>query len=405
MKISLKIQQLCLMVVLLIFFSCKDSFNPKPVKIGEVPAPITKFSVKSIPGGAIITYNLPEGDDVRYVKATYTINNGTTREAKSTVYKNTLLVDGFSAAGEYEISLTVVGVGEKESTPTNIKIIALKPVHQFIIDEIENENKMYATFGGINIDYQNDTESNLVIRVMTKNAQGNWQVAETAYTKAKSGRIKLRGYQPVEREFSVFITDRWNNKSDTLIRSLSPIFEKQFEKRLFKQYNLPGDTYTPHTGASRARDMPVLWDGLNNRNGSIFHTRPVDVMPQHFTWDMGVKAKLSRFIFYPDVNADNTTVFGAGQPSVWELWGSNNPNPDGTFGSWTQVGTYRSVKPSGLPLGQISSADIEQCLKGEEFEVDPNVQGYRYWRWRSIANWGNLSYIYMSEFSFFGIEQ
>lgn len=403
MKILSKIKHGCLIICIFAAVACKETMAPEPVIKGGQPNPVTEYTSEPIPGGAVITYKVPSGSDLRYVKATYTLNTGVVRESKSTIYKNTLMVDGFSKAGSYAITLTAVGVGEVESTPTTVKIEALTPAHQEVINKIRDNHDMYATFGGINIDYENATESNLVIRVLTRDDDNKWVISQTAYTKAIEGRIRLRGYEPVEREFAVYVTDRWNNKSDTLIRSLIPVYEIKFNKALYKEVNLPGDTYTPHSGANRARPMPILWSEPIT-SATIFHTRPADVMPQHFTWDMGVKAKLSRYILYPDANS-NAVMFGPGAPKVWELWGSNAPNPDGTFESWTKVGTFTSNKPSGLPLGQLSDEDIQQCKNGEEFEVDPQVGAYRYWRWRSLENWGNLSYIYMSRFTFFGIAE
>ncbi|WEK17641.1 MAG: DUF5000 domain-containing lipoprotein [Candidatus Pedobacter colombiensis] len=399
MKVS-RIKLISMLMCFLVAIACKETLKPEPVKKGDKPGKVSQYTSESIPGGAIITFKVPASPDLRYVKATYTLNTGLVREAKSTVYTNTILVDGFSKAGDYQITLVAVSVGEVESDPVFVKITALTPSHQAVVDDIRVNKTMYATFGGINVDYKNEMEENLVIRVLTKDEKNNWMVASTAYTKAKNGRLRLRGYPPVEREFAVYVTDRWNNKSDTLYRSLTPIYEIKFNKALFKEVNLPGDTYTPHSGASRARAMPILWSEPIT-SATIFHTQPISVMPQHFTFDMGVKAKLSRYIFYSDANS-NAVMFGPGTPSVWELWGSNNPNPDGSFASWTKVGKFNSIKPSGLPLGQLSDADIAQCKNGEEFEVDPVAGAYRYWRWRSLENWGNLSYIYMARFTFFG---
>lgn len=387
------------LVCLLSVTGCKESMLPEPIKKGAKPEAVSQYTSESIPGGAVITYTVPEGTDLRYVKATYTLNTGVVREAKSTIYKNTLLVDGFSKAGNYDISLTAVGVGEVESDPITVKITALKPVHQMILDSIRLNEKMYNTFGGINVDFENETESNVVIRVMTKEA-GNWVVSETAYTKAKNGRIRLRGLEPVEREFAVFVTDRWNNKSDTLIRTLKPLYETEFSKALFKEFNLPGDWYLHHTGSSRARPLPVMWDGIKSK-GNMFQSANGGVMPQHFTWDMGLKAKLSRFVFYPDANS-NSVTYGNTQPKIWELWGSNSPNPDGSFASWTRVGTFHASKPSGLPQGQVNDEDVKYALAGEEFEINPETMSYRYWRWRTLETWGGANAIVISEFSFFG---
>lgn len=403
MKATLKIYQLIPIVLLLCWSACKDALEPEPLRNGEIPGMVQNFSSKEIPGGAVITYDVPEGSDLRYVKASYVLSDGTVRESKSTVYKNTITVDGFAQAGEYDVSLTAVSVGEVESEPVIVHISVGTPPHILAAASIANDDNFYATFGGVNVDYVNSAEGNVVIKVMIKDAQDKWQEIKAEYTKAKQGRVRVRGLDTIEYTFGVYVRDRWNNKSDTVIKKLTPYFETEFDKALFRQIKLPGDTWERHTGQGRARDLPVLWNGLHNQAGDIFQTKPSTVIPQYFTWDMGVKARLSRFIFYPDVPPSDKNVYAGGQPSAWELWGSNNPNPDGTFdSSWTLVGTFYATKPSGLPLGQVSSEDIALARNGEEFEVEGKVEGYRYWRWKTTATWGNVTYVAMSEFTFFG---
>lgn len=402
MKALIKYTQVGMLICLLSISACKESMIPEPIKIGGKPDAVSQYTTEAIPGGAIITYKVPAGTDLRYVKATYTLNTGVVRESKSTIYKNTLLVEGFSKEGDYDITLRAVSVGEVESEAITVKITALRPVHELIIDSIKANNRMYSTFGGINVDYQNETESNVVIRVMIKES-GKWVSTQTEYTKSKTGRIRLRGFSPEEREFAVYVTDRWNNKSDTLIHSLTPLFETEFSKSLFDEFNLPGDTYKHHTGSSRARALPVIWDGIQTK-GNMFQSIAGSVMPQHFTWFMGVKAKLSRFVFYPDANSTAVT-YGNTQPKIWELWGSNSPNPDGSFDSWTLVGTFYATKPSGLPPGQVNDEDVKLAKSGEEFEIDPKAEAYSYWRWRTLETWGGSTSIVISEFSFFGVPE
>ncbi len=53
----------------------------------------------------------------------------------------------------------------------------------------------------------------------------------------------------------------------------------------------------------------------------------------------------------------------------FEIWGSNNPNADGSWASWDSIGTFESFKPSGLPLGQVSAEDIQFArVDGEDFD-------------------------------------
>ncbi len=102
--------------------SCSDDLEPSPSRQGNKPDPITSYTVKSIAGGAVITYELPDNSDLRYVKAAYRLSDGSLRENKASVYHNSILVDGFAEAGEYEVDLIAVSVGEVNSDPTPSKL-------------------------------------------------------------------------------------------------------------------------------------------------------------------------------------------------------------------------------------------------------------------------------------------
>lgn len=399
MKIILRTQIVLLIIMLLAGTSCKRDLVPQAIKTGSAPEAVKTYSYTSIPGGAIITYQLPEGSDLRYVKATYMLNSGVVREAKSTIYKNTLQVDGFAQEGEYDINLTAVGLGEVESAATTVKIKALRPSHKLVIDSVALNNSMYAAFGGINVDYSNNTESSLVFHILAKDASNKWTEIQTAYSRAKTGRVRARGLEPLARDFAVYVTDRWNNRSDTVTASLTP-FKEALINTKFAALNLPGDTWEHHTGQGRARPLVILFDGLHAANSTIFQTKPSSVLPQWFTFDMIQPFRLSRFIMYPDIPPVEKNIFIGGQPLEFELWGSNNPTPD--FSSWTLVGAFKSVKPSGSPIGVITADDLAQARNGEEFEVEGNSGSFRYWRYKTVATWGNVPYLQLSELTFYG---
>jgi len=400
MNIEIKnIGHACTLVLLLVLLSCKRDLIPQAIHSGVAPGKINTFSYTSLPGGAVITYNLPEGSDLRYIKATYTLTSGLTRESKSTIYKNTIQVDGFASEGEYEVKLTAVSLGDVESEPVVIKVKALRPYHKLLMDSVRLNKSLYAAFGGVNMDYQNYSGSSIVFHVLTKGASGNWTEIQTVYSAAKMGRVRARGLEPVEKDFAVYVTDRWNNRSDTVSASLTPLKEALITTK-FAALNLPGDTWEFHTGQGRARALVILFDGLHNVNGSIFQTKPSTVMPQWFTWDMTQPFRLSRFILYPDYTGNNANNFSGGQPMEFELWGTNTPTA--SFDSWTRVGVYKSVKPSGSPLGINTAEDVNQMKTGEEFEIEGNLGSFRYWRFKTLSTWGSVSYIQLSELTFYG---
>ena len=86
----------------------------------------------------------------------------------------------------------------------------------------------------------NKENEEVSINVLEKSADGEYQPLDHYYTSADSSNTSLRGYEPVETDFAVFVRDRWDNYSDTLFTTLAPWFEEQ----LVKPYDflfLPGD--------------------------------------------------------------------------------------------------------------------------------------------------------------------
>ncbi|SFC47374.1 protein of unknown function [Parapedobacter composti] len=374
---------------------CQEKLEPAPSRQGEKPAPVTTYEVVSIAGGAIITYELPNSRDLRYVKAVYTLADGKVRENRASIYQNRLMVDGFAAAGDYTVNLVAVGVGEVESDPTPLTITALTPPYLKTLESLTQEGNLDATFGGVRLRFENETEAPIVIHVLAKDDEGQWESARSFYTRLAGGVFNVRGYPAEEREFGVFITDRWNNRSDTLTGVFLPIFEEMMDKSLFGEHNLPGDTWQAHSGF---RTPEVLWDGNDRVASTIFHTAPGTGMPQHFTFNMGVKATLSRFLMYSRLDHE----YRFNHPRIFELWGSNDPNPDGSWESWTKVGTFESIKPSGSPLGEQTNDDIAYARAGEEFDVNFQEEPYQYWRWRTLETWGRNSDVALGELTFFG---
>ncbi len=380
------------------FAGCEQSLEPAPSRRGEKPAPVTSYEVRSVAGGAIITYDLPNSRDLRYVKAVYALADGSVRENRASVYRNELLVDGFAAAGDYTVNLVAVGVGEVESDPTPVSVTTLTPPYLKTMELLAEAGNLEATFGGVRLRFQNETEAPLVIHVIAKDDDGRWQEARNLYTRLPAGVFNVRGFPAQEREFGVFVTDRWNNRSDTLTGVFLPVFEEMMVKSRFAELRLPNDTWQAHSGF---RTPEVLWDGNDRVATTIFHTAPGTGIPQHFSFDMGVRATLSRFLMYSRLDHE----YRFNHPKVFELWGSNAPNPDGSWESWTLVGTYTSVKPSGSPLGEQTTEDIEYARAGEEFDVEEQAEPYRYWRWRTLDTWGGNSDVALGELTFFGTEQ
>lgn len=389
---------LLLAVVIVGIIQCTDDVDRgiPTLKDDAPPSPVTDVQVEPIPGGAILSYTLPKSDNLLYVMAEYTIGDKLF-EKKSSFYSNNLTVEGFPDTKQYNLKLYSVSRSGTKSAPVSVKINPLTPPVVAVLNSVVLE----PTFGGVKVKFENESESELKLVVLTTDSLGDLYPADIYYTKRKEGSFSVRGFSPELRKFGFYALDRWDNYSDTLFVELEPWFEEQLDKFKFKPLMLPTDTYEAHASASYTLER--LWDDVWGTTAA-FHTKPNTGIPQWFTFDMGQTARLSRFKFHhryaSSSGAGSDGQYSAGDPQIMEVYGSNNPAADGSWDSWTLLGQFESVKPSGD--AKWTSEDIQYaCFDGEDFEFE-NPGIYRYLRFKILKNWGGVSYIYIAELTFWG---
>src|SRR3546814_1412401 len=94
---------------------------------------------------------------------------------------------------------------------------------------VRNTVDIKEDFGGVNIQFENGLEKELVISVLTPDSLGDWMEAETWYTSQEEGSFSIRGFEAKPRKFAVFVRDEWENLSDTLIVERVPLYERSEE--------------------------------------------------------------------------------------------------------------------------------------------------------------------------------
>lgn len=390
-----------LAVVFLLLLGCQENERGIPVGKSDVaPPPVNNVKVEAIPGGAKISYSLPKSENLYYVMAQYTLKDSLPVEKKSSYYKNSITIEGFPDTKTYNVKLYTVSRGGKKSDPVEVKVKPLTPP----VTKVFSSLTMTPTFGGVNVSFLNKSEADVKISVLTPDSLGYLSTADIHYTSIDSGDFSVRGYDSVRRKFGVFVRDRWNNYSDTLFADIKPYYEEELDKNKFKEIHLNSDTYEQHCCGT---GMINLWDGITNVRNPVFHTKYSGGMPQWFTFDLGEKTKLSRFKIYHRNTvgtAGKNGAYGSADPKVWEIWGSNDPNTDGSWDSWTLLGTFKSVKPSGQT--KPTSEDIQYaCVDGEAFNFPLNAPPVRYLRFKTLKTWGGATAIYIAELTFWGTEK
>lgn len=384
-------------LLLLLFNSCKEEEFKPLYNDKTAPGQVKEATVENLNGAAKITMQLPEEEDLLYIKAVVEVAPGQVREFKASSYSNELYLDGFGASKAYEVKLYAVDRGENASAPVSVTINPLTPPVVLVYESLE----VKPDFGGVNVAFRNETEASVAIVIQVKNEQGDWVERETLYTKKAAGSFSARGFGVEEREFRVLVKDRWANQSEVGIYTILPLFEEPIPKTNFKTYNLPGDNFEPHLVARWG--MQALWDGVTQTDDPIFHTKPSNGIPGTFTFDMGVTATLSRMKLWGR-NVSLGAVYNIGNVKKFEIWGSATPPPaNGEFpGNMILLGEFESVKPSGQPVGTNTSEDVDTFRAGEDFNFISGIPPVRYIRVKVYNTWGGVSYWHIAEMSFWG---
>lgn len=380
-----------MLLLSLALIHCKEEIHGPTAGANIAPEAVSNLKVINLHGAAKVAYKVPSDPDLFYVEADWTYK-GVARNAKSSYYSDTLTIDGFGDTLACTVQIYSVNRSEKRSNPVTVTVKPLSAPVQDVFKSLQ----VKPDFGGINVSYINAASGNVVITVLTKDKNGDLKNADTEYTGLKAGNFSTRGFDATPTVFGIFVKDRWNNISDTLYTTQTPLFELQLNKSLFKELNpYPGDVNADIYSASYP--MRNLWD---NSTGTIFVTKTNLGMPESFTIDLGVKATLSRFKYYQ--RQSTAFYFTSGTPNVWDIYGSNNPPSDGSYSGWALLMHCASVKPSGLPLGTVSNDDVAQAQNGEDFTFPTGSQGYRYLRFKITQTYGNATNITFSELTFWG---
>ena len=90
-------------------------------------------------------------------------------------------------------------------------------------------------FGGATITLENEEKGNLIVNVLSKDSLDQWYSVRTEYTSIKNIKLPLRGFKSDERVFGVYLRDRWDNVTDTLFTTLTPLEEYKLDKKKLRR--------------------------------------------------------------------------------------------------------------------------------------------------------------------------
>jgi hypothetical protein len=369
-------------------YSCdEEPIGQEPVD-SVAPGVVSEVKVENTPGGAILTYKLPGDEDLLYVKAEYVLKEGVKSEVKASLYTDTLKIEGFGSTEARKVYLYAVDRSKNESDPVETTIQPMEPP----VATIGNTLRMIKDFGGVHLYWDNPDKAEISVVVTVKDHNQEYVPIDVFYSSMINGDAASRGLDTIPYDFGFFVQDRWNNQSEVKYETITPLFEKQFDRLNFKPVELPNDE-----PAGYGWVLQNMWDGIIGDQG--FHTVSHGVWPQSITIDLGVTGKISRIKEY---QRQGDWIYRHGNLKHFEVWGAAELDPSGNWDSWTRLMDCYSVKPSGLPLGQYSAEDVTWAASGEEFLNSPENPPVRYIRIFALENWSGGDFFHMSELEVFG---
>lgn len=384
---------LCLISI--IFMGCKEDYIGQYPVHGTPPPPVRNVKVQNLPGSVILTYDLPEVDDLFYIKALYTISGDRKKEMASSAYSNSIVLKGFGKGEKQQIVIISVDKSYNESEPV---VVEIEPLDSPIYDVFESL-RVRETFGGVVLHWDNPLRENVVMEALAiDEVDGEYKFVETIYSSEVLADRSIRGLKDIPTDFAFYFRDTYNNYTDTLFIQLTPLFEEKLDKSRFAPLTLSSKfSYHSHGG----RSMTRMWDNIYNVNGNLFYLNVAEE-PIYFSFDMGVEAKLSRFRLWTRLDY----AYQLHHIRTFEIWGTSNPqyttDPDSWEG-WVKIMDCESFRPSGLTVGENPTAEeIEYILGGEEWEVPLDAPPFRYMRFRINSTWTNTKAMFINEIDIWG---
>jgi len=195
-------------------------------------------------------------------------------------------------------------------------------------------------------------------------------------------------------------------------RTVTPAPVEEIPKAGWQTLKLPSDI-GQRSGYPLSLDR--LWNGVISESG--FYSDEDWALPVWFTFDLGANYVLSKIKLWPraDPNTDDDQ-WQRGQPKEFEIYGSLNPDPEGTWDiSWILLGQFEWLHPDGKifnSASDITADDLAIVKQGKEFEFVPTANAdpsaaVRYLRFKCIKNYrfpseSQTSPVTMAEISLWG---
>ncbi len=384
--------------ILLLLISMVVSCESEDKKDTTPPGELTITSTEATYGGAIISYTLPNDDDILFVRADYTNGKGEAVFRTVSKHVNQIEVSGFVVEEDVTISLTVVDENQNKSKSVEHEI---RPLQSFIY-LVQESVEIVPDLGGVQVSWENIEEKTVFIYLHI--ADGDEEELRILSSSNATENIFVRGLEAKELGFSTKVEDFDGNITSLIDEGyFTPLFEEKINKdtwTLVSNLSIDGNAYEGAT--------VNFWDDVvdtfetdsdnsyfiinRNDNGGVLRW-PLDIVI-----DLNKKVKINRFkvwqrAFWYDGPGDQPYYYQSENLRSFDLFVSMDKS------EWALLGSFQIEEPTN---GDISQPLLDEAVAGHNFNLDAISPEFRYLKFSITSNFGSDSFCHGSEISLFG---
>ena len=366
------------------------------------PSVLTIDSVTPTNGGGIISYTLPNDDDILYVRAEYTNSNGVDVSRASSSYNNSIEIDGLNQTTALTITLYVVDQNYNQSAPIYVELVPLDSFIYLVQESIEVNTDL----GGFRITWENIQSKTVYVFVHINN--GTEEEIRILSSNNSSESIAVRGLPSEEITISTRIED-FDENSTTLEEkgTLTPLFEQVIDKSTWTLVGSQSVNGNAWEGAS-ANFWDDVIDTTNNNSDNSYFMIWRDLNGGSLDWpldlviDLNKNVKITRFTvwqraFWYNGPSDVPYYFQEENMKSFNLYASNDAQV------WEELGQFDIGDPRDSE-GNIPQSALDSAANGHEFELDEVSESFRYLKFRVTSNYGSEAYVNGSEITMYGLD-
>lgn len=383
--------------------SCKE----EDVKDTTPPGMVTGVTYKATSGGAILKFTAPNDNDLLYVKASYTNSLGREVFKVTSIFSDSIEIDGFNDETPKQVKICAVDKSNNESAPVVIEVTPLKSYIYTVLETLE----MKADLGGVRVKWRNPMAKTVFVNVFYNN--GGKESQRILSSSLDTTSLMIRGLDPLLYDFSIVVEDFNGNKTTKReIGSYKPLLEQKIDKKswtIVQNLSVDGDK----------------WEGkLVNFFDDVIDTKEVNTDNSYFIisrddnggmlkWpldiviDLNKTVIINRFVVWQRAFAyKNAEQNGVSVDYLYykpENMKSFNVSVSNDKVVWIPL-VFHDI---GDPLdanGNIPAAKIKEALDGHEINLGNVSMPFRYFKFSILSNYGSESDVYGSEITLYGLD-